>query len=197
MPAAYPRLRSVAWYALLSRVVCVAWCIVADAALPDHAATGVRLFEVDESPRLPLWLTRPFTRWDAAHLLGVARYGYVSDHDAAFFPGYPVACRFSAAALGAAAPALGAAERLVVAGVVVSNACFVVAAMAAYAASCALLGDEAAAFRAAAAFAATPASVFFSTAYSESLAAACAFGGVALLAEGRALLTHLGLPFRQ
>jgi len=178
-----PRFATVVRYALASRLLCVAWCVVADALLPDHDATGVRRWRRDAAPLLPVWLTRPFTRWDAAHLLGVARFGYASDLDAAFFPAYPALC----AAVGRclAAVGLGAAEALVVAGVLVSNACFVAAAGGAYAASAALLGDEAAAFRAALAFCGTPASVFMSSCYSESLAAACSFWGLAWLVDDR------------
>lgn len=185
MSVALPRVQRVAALALASRALCVAWIILADALLPDHDASGVRRFAFDEAPALPVWLIRPFTRWDAAHLLGVARAGYAAERDAAFFPAYPAACAVGGAAVGRVFPSLGAGERLIVAGVVASNFAFVLAAVGAYAASGALLRDEAAGYRAAAAFCATPAAVFGSACYGESLFGACAFGGLALLARGR------------
>ena len=80
---------------------------------------------------LPAWLTRPFTRWDAAHLLRVARVGYVTDRDAAFFPLYPCLVHCVTKLL----PFLAEAERYVVAGTLLSNACFVCAVVLAYDAS--------------------------------------------------------------
>ena len=66
-------------WALTSRILTVAWCVVSDLVLPDHAATDVERWQADQDAVLPAWLTRPFTRWDAAHLLRVARVGYVTD----------------------------------------------------------------------------------------------------------------------
>lgn len=67
-------------------------------------------------------LARPFTRWDAAHLLGVARDGYATETSLAFFPLYPHAVRALAAVAGADSPA-----GHVLAAVLISNACFVAA----------------------------------------------------------------------
>ena len=52
--APVPRFATVVRYALASRLLCVAWCVVADALLPDHDATGVRRWRRDAAPLLPL-----------------------------------------------------------------------------------------------------------------------------------------------
>jgi len=178
-PAATLTRSTILKWALTSRILTVAWCVVSDLVLPDHAATDVERWQADQEAVLPAWLTRPFTRWDAAHLLRVARVGYVTDRDAAFFPLYPCLVHYVTKLL----PFLAEAERYVVAGTFVSNACFVFAVVLAYYAS--LKFRPALADRTALALCATPASVFCSVPYSESLAALLGFGGVALLGRNR------------
>lgn len=108
----------------------------------------------------------------------------------AFFPLYPCLVRWTGAALQrVGAPrglVAGKADSLVLAAVLVSNLCFVAAAVLLYRLGAVVTGDALLAFRGALAFCATPASVFFSTAYAESLYAALSFGGLlVLLSEGR------------
>lgn len=108
----------------------------------------------------------------------------------AFFPLYPWIVRWAAAALRAALLTigfiLGKANSLVLAAVLVSNSCFVAAAVLLYRLGAVVTGDSLLAYRGALAFCVTPASVFFSTAYTESLYAALSFSGLLLLfSEGR------------
>lgn len=108
----------------------------------------------------------------------------------AFFPLYPWLVRWGAAALRAglaqAGLDLGGAESLILAAVLISNLSFVVAAVLLYHLGSVVTGDALLAFRGALAFCATPASVFFSTAYTESLYAALSFAGLLVLfSEGR------------
>ena len=172
-------------WALTSRALTVAWCVVSDLVLPDHAATDVERWQADQDAVLPAWLTRPFSRWDAAHLLRVARVGYVTDRDAAFFPLYPCLVHCVTKLL----PFLAEAERYVVAGTLLSNMFFVGAVLLAYDAS--LKFRPALADRTALALCVTPASVFCSVPYSESLAAFLGFGGVALLGRNRPWLASV------
>lgn len=108
----------------------------------------------------------------------------------AFFPLYPWVVRYAAAALRAVALLtgvdVGESGTLVFAAVAVSNACFVAAAVLLHRLGLVVTGDSLLAFRGALAFCATPASVFFSTAYTESLFAALSFAGLLVLfSEGR------------
>ena len=120
MPPTLTRSTILKW-ALTSRILTVAWCVVSDLVLPDHAATDVERWQADQDAVLPAWLTRPFREWDAAHLLRVARVGYVTDRDAAFFPLYPCLVHYVTKLL----PFLAEAERYVVAGTLLSNMFFV------------------------------------------------------------------------
>lgn len=108
----------------------------------------------------------------------------------AFFPLYPWLVRWTAATLRALLVpggfVLGRANSLVLAGVLISNSCFVAAAVLLYQLGTVVTGDSLLAHRGALAFCVTPASVFFSTAYTESLYAALSFAGLLFLfSEGR------------
>ncbi|CAM9730433.1 unnamed protein product [Ectocarpus sp. 13 AM-2016] len=103
----------------------------------------------------------------------------------AFFPLYPWVVRWAAAALRAllltTGLVLNKASSLVLAAVLVSNSCFVASAVLLYRLGAAATGDSLLARRGALAFCVTPASVFFSTAYTESLYAMLSFAGVLVL----------------
>lgn len=108
----------------------------------------------------------------------------------AFFPLYPWLVRWAAAALRAVLLpvgfVMGRANSLILAAVFISNSCFVAAAVLLYRLGAVVTGDSLLAHRGALAFCVTPASVFFSTAYTESLYAALSFAGLlALFSEGR------------
>lgn len=103
----------------------------------------------------------------------------------AFFPLYPWLVRWAAAAIRAlllpVGFTLGKGSSLVVAAVFVSNTCFVGAAVLLHRLGAIVTGDSLLAYRGALAFCVTPASIFFSTAYTESLYAALTFGGLLVL----------------
>lgn len=102
-------------------------------------------------------------------------------HRHAFFPGYPGAIRILATAVTRVLPeglAVPFDEALIIAAVMVSNVAFVVAAVGLYMLSIIVLGSEHRAFCSALLFCVNPASVFMSTAYSESLYAAVTFWGL-------------------
>lgn len=145
--------------AAASRLCVLTWCFVADFLIVDHRASGVRYYHSSER-----WW-RPWTRWDSAHFLSIAEEGYTRKSDIAFLPGYPLAI----SVLGKLCQC-----NLVFAGLVISNVSFVLAAK----------GLERVAGNAAAvALVLSPASVFFSSVYSESLFAAFTFWGIALSAQ--------------
>lgn len=158
------------WLALRSRLLVVAWCIAADFLLPDHQPRDVLLYTIDQSPpSLPLCLLKPFTRWDSAHFLTIARDGYRTQRDVAFFPGFP----WLVSSLARATTAVSSVSShvvIIIFGVLISNLAFIAAACGVRAAA----GTETAR-----AFCLSPAAVFFSTNYAESLFAALTFWGIA------------------
>lgn len=109
----------------------------------------------------------------------------------AFFPLYPWVIQRTASALRSGLAlltgfSLGEASSIILAAVAVSNACFVAAAVLLYHLGVAIMHDSLLAYRGALAFCATPAGVFFSTAYTESIFAALTFGGLLVLStEGQ------------
>lgn len=109
----------------------------------------------------------------------------------AFFPLYPWVVRWAASALRSGLALLtgfnlGEANSLILAAVAISNACFVAAAVLLYQLGVVIMQDSLLAYRGALAFCATPAGVFFSTAYTESIFSALTFGGLLVLStEGQ------------
>ena len=132
-----------------------------------------------------------FTRWDSVHFfLQVAGNGWDDPtriYSHAFFPLYPLLVRWLPMLLQpllVSPSLLCTAELQVVVAVVLSNGAFVVAACClhvnlAHACCVAVLARAAALL-----FCIAPASVFFSTVYTESLFAAATFGGLLLLERG-------------
>jgi phosphatidylinositol glycan class V len=102
----------------------------------------------------------PLASWDGAHLVAVAERGYAHEHSYAFFPGFPLLVRLVLAATGMSG---------VTAAVVLSNVCFVLAA---------LVLSRMSSPRAVTLFLLSPANVFLSAAYSESCFALFVFLGV-------------------
>ena len=177
----------VAIAALASRACGLLLAVGSDLLIPDHEAQDA-LAADGEDAGCRSALLRTFTRWDSAHFLLVAQHGW-SRHEwsHAFFPLYPLLLRAGGWALAPVARTLALCpqERFVLAGLLISNAAFVVAACALHALGRRVVGDPALARTAALLFCASPASVFFSSVYTESCFAAATFGGALLLARGR------------
>lgn len=72
-----------------SRIAFIVLAIIADAIFNDHIATGVETFPIDYSSVYTEILLRPFTKWDAAHFLQIASHGYQKPTQFVFFPLYP------------------------------------------------------------------------------------------------------------
>lgn len=126
-----------------------------------------------------------FVRWDGVYFAAIARDGYTYEHFGAFFPLYPLLVRLLARGVHALAfGALQPASCVVLAGFALSNTCFVLAALALRALGTAVLRRPAVADRAALLFCLSPASIFFSALYTESLFALLSFLGMWFLARG-------------
>ena len=181
----------IAVIACLSRLSVMTLALASDLLLPDHVPSGALLARFDAECGAAAVL-RPFTRWDSAHFLNVAEHGWRDDWNVAFFPLYPLLLRAVAALLGAAGLPLCPQERLVLGGVLLSNAAFVAAACCLHALTLEVLRDRHLAYQTALLFCISPASIFFSTLYTESAFALATFGGFLLLERGsRALAAAL------
>lgn len=190
--------------AIASRAAALLLAITSDWLLDDHVPSGALVFHLppQEHGRLVAQILAPFTRWDAAHLLTVASDGWGDEeYRHAFFPAYPLLIRGVARGLAYLHPALGLTafvsetDLLILSGVLVSNLAFIVAACCLHSLGKEVLGDGTMARTAALFFCVTPASVFFSTVYTESAFAASAFGGMLLLERGWHLMGSVALAF--
>eukprot|EP01039_Chlorochromonas_danica_P006026 gene6026-6636_t len=75
---------------ILCRFLVIVWSILADYCLPDHEASGVEHLAVSFSSPFSENLLRAFTRWDATHFLNISLLGYDRDYRWAFQPLYPL-----------------------------------------------------------------------------------------------------------
>jgi Gpi18-like mannosyltransferase len=136
--------------------------------------------------------------WDGVHFLHIAEAGYWYEHQHAFFPLLPIATRVVRWGLFGflrvdqlfGVP-LQIRSQLLISGVLLSNACFVGAAIVLLSLSRAVLGNDRRAFVAAALFCISPASIFFSAFYTESIFALLTFGGLRLAHEHHRLTADL------
>lgn len=157
------------------QVACLARCVVcllmtlADVVLPDHAPDP----SVARFAGFPSWATR----WDSARFLNLAfGDGWATSEYFAFFPLWPL---------------LLSAVGSTLAGVVLANACFAVSAVFFRRLSEKIVQNPTIVRRATLIYCFNPASVFFSTNYSESLYAMLLFGGLAALEGHRLALSTL------
>lgn len=126
--------------------------------------------------------------WDAVYFLRVAEAGgYEFEQEHAFFPLLPAAIRFLSRALvqvpaGMLGISISTPSASLLAGVVITNVCFVLAAVALYRLTSKVVG-KAVGLRAALLFTVNPSSIFFSAVYTESPFALCSFLGMNLALE--------------
>eukprot|EP00898_Chlorokybus_atmophyticus_P007668 jgi/Chlat1/7902/Chrsp66S07323 len=119
-------------------------------------------------------------KWDGVHFARIARCGYEYEQMFAFFPLMPAVML-----LWPFRQVLSLHDRIVIAGLLLSNGAFIMAAVSLFRLGVELLKDVRVAQKAAVLYSFNPASVFHSTLYSESVYAACAFLGLLCLAKRR------------
>ena len=127
--------------------------------------------------RLVRSICLPLANWDGVYMLRIADVGYTHEHFYAFFPGYPLLIR----ALGSAMEHIGLLSRqsaFLLAAVVISNVSYVMAGLI-------LLKLSPTGSRAVWLFMLTPANIFMSAAYTESVFALFVFAGVYFLMRNR------------
>ncbi|KAL6643592.1 hypothetical protein ACP70R_018358 [Stipagrostis hirtigluma subsp. patula] len=123
--------------------------------------------------------------WDGVHFARAAECGYEYEQSFAFLPLLPASLALLARSLFAPlVPVLGYRAVLVISGYVLNNLAFVAAAAYFYRLSALILKDQKAAYRASVVFCFNPASVFYSSLYSESLYALFSLGGLFYLFSG-------------
>ncbi|GMN53858.1 hypothetical protein TIFTF001_022976 [Ficus carica] len=141
--------------------------------------------------RRPLW---PSTAsaiessivWDGVYFVRIAQCGYEYEQSYAFLPLLPVFISFFARTVFVPlVPVIGQRAVLGFSGYVINNIAFVFAAVYFYRLSVAILKDRDLALRASILFCFNPASIFYSSIYTESLYALFSIGGLYHLISGR------------
>jgi len=124
--------------------------------------------------------------WDSVYYMRIAECGYEYEQTHAFFPALPLLMHFVAnTVLNRLVPLVGYRPTLTIAGYLITNVAFVYAAIYLYKLTLYVMENEDQAWRVLCLFCFNPASVFYSSIYSESLFAFCSFGGLWQFLEGR------------
>ncbi|KAJ2236224.1 ER membrane glycoprotein subunit of the GPI transamidase complex-like protein [Coemansia sp. RSA 1722] len=198
------RIWSVVKYAVLSRVISLALGAVSNAFVEDYdSSLSVFLPSVDEAKasvaflsleRLARALAQIVVRWDAFYFVHIADAGYIYEQEHAFFPLLPLLMRaLTSTVLSPLVSAIGRQLALVVAGVLVSNTAFVLAAVTLYRLGCRSLSNEKLAYVSALMFVVAPSNMFMSAVYTESLFAWLAFSALLLVSYEQYMLAALCL----
>ncbi|KAK9078565.1 hypothetical protein SSX86_002622 [Deinandra increscens subsp. villosa] len=134
--------------------------------------------------------------WDSVYFVRIAQCGYEYEQTYAFLPLLPFCISFfSQTVLRPLIPLVGHRAVLALSGYVLSNVSFVFAALFLYRLSVIILKDPEASLRASILFCFNPASIFYSSIYSESLYALLSIGGLYFLMSGADNLAALWLAF--
>jgi phosphatidylinositol glycan class V len=122
-------------------------------------------------------------RWDAVFFLDIASNGYRLEQQFAFFPGFPILMRLVAAFIIDPFNQLPKETSCYLAGLLISNTCFCLAAWTLVQLAHALSLSPKSSFIAGLLFCISPASVFLSSCYTESLFAYLSFQGMLYYVE--------------
>uniref|UniRef100_A0A3P9LKD0 GPI mannosyltransferase 2 n=1 Tax=Oryzias latipes TaxID=8090 RepID=A0A3P9LKD0_ORYLA len=170
---------------------------VVNAAIPDHEADAFRPPRTEEPLYLDSlvdWLFGGLSHWDAEHFLFIAERGYLFEHNFAFFPLFPVVIRgLVETLLWPLSSWLSLRGRLLLAVALGNTALFLLSVVSQHALSRLVLQDRRLALLSSLLYCITPANVFMTAGYSESLFAALTFGGLFLLEKGYTFRACLAL----
>ncbi|KAI3520437.1 hypothetical protein L1887_09859 [Cichorium endivia] len=134
--------------------------------------------------------------WDSVYFVRIAQCGYEYEQTFAFLPLLPFCISsLSRTVLQPLIPLVGHRAVLALSGYLLSNISFVFAALFLYRLSVIILKDSEASLRATILFCFNPASIFYSSIYSESLYALLSIGGLYFLMSGANLLAVVSLAF--
>ncbi|XP_067867528.1 palmitoyltransferase ZDHHC18-A isoform X1 [Heterodontus francisci] len=184
-------LQSIVHFALCSRILAIVFQVVFNSLIPDHRADAFRapqLHSLSVGDMLLEILFSGFSRWDAQHFLFIAEFGYVYEQSFAFLPLFPASLRALAeTVLRPLRWLLNLHSRLLLAAMLLNTLIFVLSAVVLYQLGVAVLRDRRLASLSSLLFCLTPASVFMSAAYSESMFVLLAFTGMLHLEKGQPL----------
>ncbi|KAM9116476.1 GPI mannosyltransferase 2 isoform 1-T3 [Pangshura tecta] len=190
-----PYVQEVIRFAVCCRALTLVLQALFNFLIPDHAADAFsppRLSEPSLCDWLSEWLLGGLSHWDAEHFLFIAEHGYLYEHNFAFFPVYPLSVRAVAeVTLWPLQGLLCLRSRLLLSAVLLNALLSVLAAAVLYELGCMVLHCRRMAFLSAVLFCLTPANVFMTAAYSESMFAFLVFSAMLQLEKGQSWTSGL------
>ncbi|KAJ2663490.1 ER membrane glycoprotein subunit of the GPI transamidase complex-like protein [Coemansia sp. RSA 1199] len=181
VPLERDRRWTVVKYALLSRVASLILGIVSSAIVNDYDASAQLVLAPATTylAQALRSLAHVVLRWDALYFVHIAGSGYVYEQEHAFFPLLPIFMRTLTQTVLRPLVAVGGEQAvLAVAGCIISNACFVAAAVTLYTLGQHTLRSERLAYIASLLFVFAPSNMFMSAVYTESLFAWLVFSAM-------------------
>ncbi|KAJ2546097.1 ER membrane glycoprotein subunit of the GPI transamidase complex-like protein [Coemansia sp. RSA 1933] len=180
----------------MSRVAALALGVVSNAVISDYdSSAGLVLPAASSAVQGAVRrLAQVVVHWDAFYFTHIAESGYVYEQEHAFFPLLPLLMRLLARTILVPLGGwIGPQLVLVLAGVLISNVCFVLASVTLYKLGCETLRSERLAYAAALLFALAPSNMFMSAVYTESLFAFLVFSALLLIGRRRHMCAALVL----
>uniref|UniRef100_A0A2A6CCM6 GPI mannosyltransferase 2 n=1 Tax=Pristionchus pacificus TaxID=54126 RepID=A0A2A6CCM6_PRIPA len=135
------------------------------------------------------WTFRGFMRWDSIQFLHVAEHGYVYEHSLAFFPLFPTVLRYVASILETVSTGvLYSPSTFVLAAVILNSVTFFVSSLLIFDICFILTSSHKISQISTLLFSINPASIFFSSIYTESLYCCLSLLGIRLLISSKSSL---------
>ncbi|XP_022094088.1 GPI mannosyltransferase 2-like [Acanthaster planci] len=194
---------SVAFFALLSRLTAILIQVAFANVLPDHQADAFHLEPIanpSASDRFLHFLLGGYSKWDASYFLHIVQHGYTETQMFAFFPLFPSVVRVFAEIIVLPLQQLLSLRMHLFSSVLLSAVTlniflFSCAAVLLYHLGVRVLSCQRLAYKAALLFCINPASVFMTSAYTESLFASLSFAGMLALEHDKLLCSALCFAF--
>lgn len=172
--------KKVFWFAIISRLTIFILQFIFNILIPDHHADAFKR-PSDPTERLSLWdqiiylLFNGLTHWDGEYYLHIAQYGYTYENTIAFYPLYPAMIRIIAIILRKIFFMLNIQSVMIIAAMFINFICFVKCAIILYDLTECVFKNTIIAYKAAILYCISPANIFFSAVYSESMFAYLTF----------------------
>lgn len=162
------------WCAIISRGLLLILQFFFNILIPDHNADAFRSPQdpkeyVSNYDIIVKFLFGGLIRWDAEYFIHIAKYGYTYENMLAFYPLYPAAIRIIGTIIRKIFFVLNVHSSLVIAAVLINYIFFVKSAVIFFDLSRIVLKRPSIAYKAAILYCMSPANIFFSAAYTESM----------------------------
>ncbi|GMT00544.1 hypothetical protein PENTCL1PPCAC_22718, partial [Pristionchus entomophagus] len=137
---------------------------------------------------------RGFSRWDSLQFLHIAKYGYTYEHSLAFFPFFPTVIRTGSSLLSTVSTGvIVSPDSIVIAAVLLNFVTFIISSILIYDISFTITSSVKISLISFFLFSINPASIFFSSIYTESVYCCLTLLGIRLLLSSRSSVLTLPL----